>query len=118
MTYLFATCSDLCLLCAPDLFHPVLSLLSLLSSRLFPCRQSVSNQPVFGFNFLRVIQCLVNQSKASGLSASELSVESKHENQIRTSFVSFGQLFPNLLFRDSGSTGVQNVHDLVNDHND
>lgn len=110
--YLFTTCSDFRLLCAPDLLHPVLPLLSLLSSRLFPCRQPVPHQPVLRFDLFRVVQRFINQPESGRLSPSKLSVEPEHENQVRLCFVRFGQLFPHLLLRHGGATGMQDVHDL------
>lgn len=95
-----------------DLLVSVLLLLSLLSTGLLNLlSQAVSNQSVGRLKSLGVSDGLVDQTKTSGLSTTELSSETKDGNGILVSLVQLRQSLSQLVLRDVGSVWVQDVND-------
>lgn len=76
--------------------------------------QALSDEPVFGFELLRDEDVVVNQAEASGLATSELCPEPVQEDALRIlDLVHFCHFFFDLRFWHTGSSLMENIHDLA-----
>ena len=104
--------TNLGLLRAAHLLHSVLSFLALLSGPLFASQQSIADKSVFGLKLFRILQCVVDERKTAGLTATEGGLEAKAKDQIGSGLVHAGDLFTDLSLRHSRSVAVDNVDNL------
>jgi len=65
---------------------------------------------VLGFELLEKIHVVIDQGESSGLTASEVSAESKTRDDISCSLVHLGQFLGNLLLGDCGASRMENIH--------
>lgn len=101
--------SDLGLLGAAHLLHPVLALLALLPRRPLLLVQAVSLQPVLGLELLGVVQGVVDERESGGAAASEVGAEAEHEHDVGRDLVHGGQLVADLLLGHGGHVRVDHV---------
>ena len=73
---------------------------------------SYGSKSVLGFELLEKIHVVVDQGESSGLTASEVSAESKTRDDISCSLVHLGQFLGNLLLGDCGASRMENIHNL------
>ena len=71
-----------------------------------------SCQSVFGLEFLGEVQGVVDQTEASGLATSKVGAEAEDEDHIRGSLVHACDLLTDLGLADSGTAGMQHIHNL------
>jgi hypothetical protein len=71
-----------------------------------------TDEAVLGLELLGRLQVVVDQSEASGLSASESSAETEDEDNLLIDLVHLGELLAELILGDVGAGRVDNIHDL------
>jgi len=82
----------------------VLTLLALLSAGLLNFRGNTnSDQSVMGLEFLQCLRRIVDESETSGLSATELCLETEDIDLVLVRLVKFGNLSTELLLGDVGT---------------
>lgn len=101
--------SNLCLLCSAYLQHTVLTLLALLAGWALAFIQSMTGQTMLGFEFLGVVESVVDKSEASWFATSKVGSESKYEASVWGYFVHGSELVADLLFGHRGESWMNNV---------
>ena len=80
-----------------------------------PCLHQCSTYPgqsVLGLESLGILQCVVDEPKASRLATTKLCAEAETEDDIRCSLVHARQLFSDFCLGYSGPPWVKNIHNL------
>ena len=106
--------SDLGLLGAPDLLHPVLLFLLLLSRLLGLLLDHVlSGQPVLGLKLLGKVHGVVDERETGRLATAEVGLEAVGEDAIWGALVHLGDLFADLSLGDRRPESRRlKIHDL------
>jgi len=71
-----------------------------------------TDEAVLGLELLGRLQVVVDQSEASGLSASESSAETEDEDNLLIDLVHLGELLAELILGDVGAGRVDDIHNL------
>merc|ERR1719348_1425594 len=94
-----------------DLLGSVFPFLLLLSAGLSLClNDTLSDQSVLWFKLFSIIHGIIDKSKTSAFSASEVCLESKGENSVGGAVVKLGQLLPDVGLADTRFAWMQNVN--------
>lgn len=72
-----------------------------------------ASEAVLGLELLSGIQAVINQSKASGPSTTELGTEAEAEDHFLIDLVHLGKLVADLILGEVSDSGVDDIHDLV-----
>eukprot|EP00170_Pyropia_yezoensis_P002597 contig_10930_g2601 len=97
----------------PHRLHPVLALLPLLAGARRGRSQALANQPILGLKLLRIVQRVVDDSKAGGLAATKGNAKAKHKDGLRVRhLVHLRQLILQLRLGDGPPAGMQHINDL------
>jgi hypothetical protein len=92
----------------------ILSFFALFSASLFNGQESLSNETVFGLEFLDDISVVVNEGKASGFATTKSGTESKSDDVLGIGLVNLGEFFTDFSLGDIGFSRVQHIdHHLL-----
>lgn len=92
-----------------DLLHSVATFLTLFTGLFLDFHKTVTNQTVFGFEFLGIVQGIVDQGKASGTTTTESGTETEDKAHIRGYFVHGSEFFADFGFADGSQTGMYDI---------